>query len=74
MLCERNPRCDFYHQQTGDSTGKFVFNKFRTRNTWFRRTRTTDQEDITRMIRQEGEVSGLNGKMTGNLRITYQKC
>jgi hypothetical protein len=36
--------------------------------------RTVDQEDITRMIMQQGEVSGFNGKMTGNLGITHEKC
>jgi hypothetical protein len=29
------------------------------------------QEDITRKIMQEGEVSEFNGKMTGNFGITY---
>ena len=29
---------------------------------------------ITRKIMQQGEVSGFNGKMIGNLGITYEKC
>ena len=64
----------FNCQQTGDSVGKFVFNKFRTQNSWFRRPRTIGQEDITRKIMQQGELSGFNGKMNGNLGIAYEKC
>ena len=69
-----NPSCDFNRQQTGDSTGKFVFNRFRTQNSCFRRPRTTCQEDITKKIMQQGEVSRFNGKMFGNSRITHEKC
>jgi hypothetical protein len=36
--------------------------------------RTTYQEGITKMIKQQGEVSGFNGKMVENLGITYEKC
>jgi hypothetical protein len=32
------------------------------------------QEDITRVIMQQGEVSRFNGNMTGNSGITYEKC
>ena len=53
----------------GDSTGKFVSNIFRTRNSWFHIPRTIILEDITRIIMQQGEVSGFNGKMTGNFGI-----
>jgi hypothetical protein len=37
-------------------------------------TRIVNLEDITRIIMQQGEVSGFNGKMTGNLGITHEKC
>jgi hypothetical protein len=70
----KNPRCDFNHQQTGDSTGKSIFNGLRTQNVWFHRPIIADREDITRMITQHGEVSGFNGKMTGNFGITHGKC
>jgi hypothetical protein len=33
-----------------------------------------DQEGITIMIMQHGEVRGFNGKMTGNFGITHEKC
>ena len=64
----------FNRQQTGNSTGKFVFNRFRTQNSWFRRPRTTGQEDIAKKIMQQGEVSGYNGKMTENLGIIHENC
>jgi hypothetical protein len=74
ILCGINPCCDFNCQQTGDSIGKFVFNRFRTHNSWFRRPRKANLEDITRTIMQQGEVRGFNGKMTGNLGIAHEKC
>ena len=64
----------FNRQQTGDSRGKFVFNRFRTQKSCFRRARTTGQEEITKEIMQQGEVSGFNGKMIGNLGIIHEKC
>ena len=64
----------FNRKKTGNSTGKFVLNNFRTHNSWFHRPRTIILEDVTRIIMQQGEVSGFNGKMIGNSGITYEKC
>ena len=70
----KNPRCDFNHKQTGNSTGKFVFNGLRSQDSWFRRLRTAGQDDLTRKIMQQGKVGGFNGKMTGNLGLTREIC
>ena len=35
ILCGKYFIDNFNHQQTSDSTGKFVFNRFRTQNSWF---------------------------------------
>ena len=52
----------FNRKKTGDSTGKFVSNNFRTHNSWFHRPRIVILEDVTRIIMQQGEVSEFNGK------------
>ena len=39
-------RCAFGHQQTDDSTGKYVSNRLRTQNVWFRRPMKMDQSII----------------------------
>jgi hypothetical protein len=37
-------------------------------------TKNSNLEDVTGIIMQQGEVSGFNGKMTGNSGIAYGKC
>jgi hypothetical protein len=62
----------FIVKKQANPQGNLFSTDFRTQNTWFCRPRTTDQEDITRKIMQQGEVDKFNGKMTGNLGITHE--
>jgi hypothetical protein len=37
-------------------------------------TKNNNSRRYNQNIMQQGEVSGFNGKMTGNLGITHEKC